>query len=85
MRFWHWLVLAHASAVTAQLKADNCGQKHDIILSAIKKAKRLADKHLAMYAEGFSLPSAGQYLVFDSSDLSIETMELFCIYVMHCF
>ena len=25
------------------------------------------------------------YLVFDSSDLSIETMELFCIYVLHCF
>jgi hypothetical protein len=24
-----------------------------IILSANKKAKRLADKHLAMYAEGF--------------------------------
>ena len=35
--------------------------------------------------KAFSLSSAGQYLVFDSSDLSIETMELFCIYVLHCF
>ena len=29
--------------------------------------------------KAFSLSSAGQYLVFDSLDLSIETMELFCI------
>ena len=29
---------------------------------------------------GFSLSSAGHYLVFDSSDLSIERKELFCIY-----
>ena len=36
-------------------------------------------------AVAFSLSSAGRYLVFDSSDLSIETMELFCIYVLHCF
>ena len=35
--------------------------------------------------KAFSLSSAGQYLVFDSSDLSIETIELFCIYVFHCF
>ena len=28
----------------------------------------------------FSLSSAGQYSVFDSSDLSIERKELFCIY-----
>ena len=31
------------------------------------------------------MSSAGQWLVFDSSDLSIETIELFCIYVFHCF
>lgn len=37
------------------------------------------------FAVAFSLSSAGQYLVFDSSDLSIETMELFCICVLHCF
>ena len=35
---------------------------------------------LAMYAEGFSLSSVGHYLVFDSSDLSMERKELFCIY-----
>ena len=38
-----------------------------------------------LWSVAFSLSSAGQYLVFDSSDLSIETMELFCIYVIHCF
>ena len=34
---------------------------------------------------GFFFVFTGQYLVFDSSDLSIETMELFCICVLHCF
>ena len=38
-----------------------------------------------LWSVAFSLSSSGQYLVFDSSDLSIETMELFCIYVLHCF
>ena len=35
--------------------------------------------------KAFSLASAGQYLVFDSSDLSVETLELFCINGWRCF
>ena len=33
----------------------------------------------------YSLSSPGQYLVFDSSDLSVETLELFCINGLMCF
>ena len=38
-----------------------------------------------LWSVAFSLSSAGQYLVFGSSDLSIETIELFRIYVLYCF
>jgi len=41
-----------------------------IILSAIKKAKRLADKHLAMYAEGF-------FFVFSRSVFGIRGFKSF--------
>ena len=37
------------------------------------------------FAVAFSLSSAGQYLVFDSSDLSNERNELFRIYCLQHF
>lgn len=47
--------------------------------------KHLADKHLAMYAEGLSLSSVGQYLVFGSSDLSVERKTQFRINCLKLF
>ena len=53
---------------------------------AVKRTKRLIIIHNRfallelMYAEDFSLTSAGQYFVFGSSNLSNERKELFCIY-----
>ena len=40
----------------------------------------ISNSHGSRRAVAYSLSSAGHYLVFDSSDLSIERKELFCIY-----
>ena len=45
--------------------------RYAIILSANKKAKRLADKHLAMYAEGF-------FFIFSGAIFEIRWFESFC-------
>ena len=45
---------------------------HGAFLSANKKAKRLADKHLAMYAEGF-------FFVFSRSVFGFRGFRSFCL------